>query len=85
MEDILKRLQRSEIILGDGSLGTLLMQRGLKRGDPPEEFNLSRPHILEKIASEYLDAGAEIITTNTFGASPLKKVRNSHSALISEQ
>jgi 5-methyltetrahydrofolate--homocysteine methyltransferase len=72
MEDILKRLQRNEIILGDGSLGTLLIQHGLEHGDPPEAFNLNRPHILEEIASLYLDAGAEIITTNTFGASPLR-------------
>jgi len=72
MENILKRLQRNEIILGDGSLGTLLMQHGLKHGDPPETFNLNRPQVLEEIASLYLDAGAEIITTNTFGASRLR-------------
>ena len=49
MEDILKRLQRGEIIIGDGSIGTILMQRGLKHGNPPEEFNLTKPHILEEI------------------------------------
>jgi 5-methyltetrahydrofolate--homocysteine methyltransferase len=50
----------------------VLMQHGLKLGDPPEEFNLTRPGVLEEIAARYLDAGAEIITTNTFGASPLR-------------
>jgi 5-methyltetrahydrofolate--homocysteine methyltransferase len=72
MENIIKRLQQKEIIVGDGALGTMLMQRGLKFGDPPEAFNLSRPQVLEEIASLYLEAGAEIITTNTFGASPLR-------------
>ena len=72
MENILKRLQRGDVIVGDGALGTMLMQRGLKHGDPPEAYNLTRPNVLEEIASLYLDAGAEIITTNTFGASPLR-------------
>jgi 5-methyltetrahydrofolate--homocysteine methyltransferase len=72
MEDVRKRLQRGDFIVGDGALGTLLMQRGLQRGEPPEVYNLTRPHILEEIASMYVNAGAEIITTNTFGASPLR-------------
>jgi len=72
MEDILKRLQRDDVIVGDGSLGTILMQRGLQHGNSPEEFNLTKPDILEEIASLYFKAGAEIITTNTFGASPLR-------------
>ena len=72
MENILKRLGRGDVIVGDGALGTMLMQRGLKHGDPPEAFNLTRPNVLEEIASLYVAAGAEIITTNTFGASPLR-------------
>jgi len=72
MENILKRLRQKEIIVGDGALGTMLMQRGLKFGDPPETFNFSRLRDLEEIASLYLEAGAELITTNTFGASPLR-------------
>jgi 5-methyltetrahydrofolate--homocysteine methyltransferase len=72
MENILKRLQRGDVIVGDGALGTMLMQRGLKHGDPPESYNLTRPDILEEIASLYLEAGAEIIAANTFGASPLR-------------
>jgi 5-methyltetrahydrofolate--homocysteine methyltransferase len=72
MENILKRLNRGEIIVGDGALGTLLMQRGLKTGEPPEIVNLKNPQHLEEIASLYIEAGAEIITTNSFGASSLK-------------
>jgi 5-methyltetrahydrofolate--homocysteine methyltransferase len=72
MENILKRLRRGEIIVGDGALGTMLMQRGLRHGEPPELFNVEKPQVIEEIAGLYLDAGAEIIETNTFGASPLR-------------
>lgn len=72
MEPILKRLERGEIFVADGAMGSLLMQRGLRAGTPPESFNLSHPEILEEIARLYVDAGAEILQTNTFGASPLK-------------
>jgi 5-methyltetrahydrofolate--homocysteine methyltransferase len=72
MENILERLKRGDVIVGDGALGTMLMQRGLNQGEPPETFNLAKPHVLEEIASLYADAGAEIVSTNTFGASPLR-------------
>jgi 5-methyltetrahydrofolate--homocysteine methyltransferase len=72
MENILERLQRGDVIVSDGALGTMLMQRGLKTGESPETYNLSKPEILEEIASLYLDAGSEIISTNTFGASPMR-------------
>jgi 5-methyltetrahydrofolate--homocysteine methyltransferase len=72
MDSILERLRRGDVIVADGALGTMLMKRGLKHGDPPEEFNLSKQSILEEIAALYLDAGAEIISANTFGASPLR-------------
>ena len=75
MENILNRLQRGEIIVGDGALGTELMKRGLKHGEPPELFNVENPQIIEEIARLYIDAGAEIIETNTFGASPLRLER----------
>ena len=72
MENILDRLRRGEIIVGDGALGTMLMRRGLKQGEPPELLNVEKPQIIEEIARLYLNAGAEIIETNTFGASPLR-------------
>jgi 5-methyltetrahydrofolate--homocysteine methyltransferase len=72
MKDILERLKRGDVIIGDGALGALLLQRGLTHRQPPELYNLTTPHIIEEIASQYLEAGAEIITTNTFGASPLR-------------
>ena len=72
MIPLLERLKQPKALVADGAMGTILIQRGLKEGDIPERFNLEKSEMLEEIAREYMDAGAEIIQTNTFGASPLK-------------
>lgn len=72
MEDLLTRLSRGEILVSDGAMGTMLMERGLNVGEPPELFNLKGFDVLYEIANLYFEAGADIIQTNTFGASPLK-------------
>jgi 5-methyltetrahydrofolate--homocysteine methyltransferase len=72
MEAVTSRVGRGEILLADGAIGSLLMAKGLARGAAPESLNLSHPEILEEIARLYHAAGAQIIQTNTFGASPLK-------------
>ncbi len=72
MNKLLERLNNGEILVADGAMGTMLFERGLKSGECPEGMNLSRVDVLEDIARLYLDAGADIIQTNTFGGSPLK-------------
>ena len=74
MEPILTRINNGEILIADGAIGSLLMARAndLIKGKCPEFINLSRPDILEEVAGLYLEAGADIIETNTFGGSPLK-------------
>ncbi|KPJ74372.1 hypothetical protein AMJ52_00835 [candidate division TA06 bacterium DG_78] len=72
MQKLLRRLKSGEILIADGAMGTMLMERGLNPGEPPESFNLTHPEVLEEIARLYLEAGADIIQTNTFGASPVK-------------
>ena len=56
----------------DGGMGTLLQARGLKPGELPERWNLTHPEDIIDIHSQYLAAGANIITANTFGANILK-------------
>jgi 5-methyltetrahydrofolate--homocysteine methyltransferase len=56
-------------ILADGGMGTTLISLGLERGTPPERWNVDRPEIIRGIHRDYLDAGAKIILTNTFGGS----------------
>ena len=72
MKSLLERLGAGEVLIGDGAWGTLLMTRGLKAGEAPEALNLSQPGTLEEIARLYLEAGADLITTNSFGGSPAR-------------
>ncbi len=72
MKPILSRLQNGPTVIADGAMGTQLYERGLKEGDCPEKINLTSPDILTDIATDYKNAGAEIIQTNTFGASPMR-------------
>jgi 5-methyltetrahydrofolate--homocysteine methyltransferase len=68
-------------IVADGGMGTMLMAVGLLFGDPPEQWNVlpeKQAHI-RAIHRGYLDAGAQIILTNTFGGSPFRlKLHNLH-------
>ncbi len=56
----------------DGGLGTMLQARGLPAGMSPEKFSLDRPDVLQGIHYEYALAGADILTTNTFGGTAFK-------------
>ncbi len=71
MRPPLERLAAGEVLCGDGAWGTQLMARGLAPGDCPENMNLAKPEVLVEVAGLYLDAGADLVTTNTFGGSPL--------------
>ncbi len=72
MKNILDRIKAGEILVGDGAMGTMLFNKGLKMDQCPEKLNLENHTILEEVAQSYLDAGADLIETNSFGGSPLK-------------
>ena len=61
-----------EIIILDGGLGVLLQQRGLGIGQAPEELNLTRPDVVEACQRQFVEAGAQILLSNTFGGSKIK-------------
>lgn len=69
--DIRDKLGR-EIIFFDGAMGTMLQKYGMQTGEIPEILNIKNPDILYRIHSEYLKAGSDIITANTFGVNALK-------------
>ncbi len=60
------------LLFFDGAMGTMLQKNGMKGGDIPELLNITDRSLIEKIHNGYLEAGADIITANTFGANPLK-------------
>ncbi len=72
MRALRERLAAGDVLVGDGAMGTMLFERGLPPGEPPETVTLGRPAVLEEIARLYLEAGADLLETNTFGGSPLK-------------
>jgi 5-methyltetrahydrofolate--homocysteine methyltransferase len=66
-----------QILIFDGAMGTMLMDRGFKIGQCPEGFNLEHPDIVGQIHREYVKAGADIIQTNTFGGNAIR-LKNFH-------
>ena len=73
--DILQELQ-NRILFCDGGMGSLLQEAGLKPGELPGTWNITHPEELVKIHKAYLEAGADIVTTNTFGVDRLKYNKN---------
>lgn len=67
-----ERLQSGSRLLFDGAMGTMLQARGLGPGRNPEIFCLENPDILRRIHADYVKAGADVLTTNTFGGTAFK-------------
>ncbi|MBS5397518.1 MAG: homocysteine S-methyltransferase family protein [Lachnospiraceae bacterium] len=61
-----------EILYFDGGMGTLLQEKGLAPGELPETWNLEHPEVIREIHRRYIEAGSDIVLTNTFGANALK-------------
>jgi len=59
-------------VIADGAMGTMLFANGLMFGDPPEVWNLSKPDVVRRIHRGYLDAGSQILMTNTFGGNRMR-------------
>ncbi len=79
-----ERLQQANPILGDGAMGTLLHQHGVPISTCFDELNLTHPEQVERIHREYLEAGAELIETNTFGASRYKLAKHGLADKVAE-
>ena len=69
--DVLTKLENGYLFF-DGGMGTLLQERGLLAGEAPEIWNITHPDQITAIHRAYFEAGANVVTTNTFGANPLK-------------
>ncbi|MCD8199220.1 MAG: homocysteine S-methyltransferase family protein [Phascolarctobacterium sp.] len=78
----LSKLSGKKIIFFDGAMGTVLQSRGLSAGELPETWNITHPDIIEGVHLAYLEAGADIIKTNTFGANRLKFTEHESDTII---
>jgi len=72
MPSIIERLTEKRILVSDGAWGTSLMKRGFRLGECPELWNLDRPDDILDIARSYVEAGSDIVMTNSFGGSSIK-------------
>ena len=71
-------------LLADGAMGTVLYSRGIFINRCYDELNLSDPSLILSVHEEYLQAGAEILETNTFGANRFRLSRHGLAAKVSE-
>lgn len=76
---MLQERLNKDVLIFDGGFGSQLQERGMKAGEIPEYYNIDHPEIIIDIHQKYLEAGADFITTNTFGANPLKLEQHQYS------
>ncbi len=69
---ISEAVKTKKILVSDGAWGTFLHKKGLKPGECPEEWCINRPDDVLAIAKSYIDAGSDMIETNSFGGTALK-------------
>jgi 5-methyltetrahydrofolate--homocysteine methyltransferase len=74
MKSLLAEIQKGKPLISDGAWGTFLQARGLQPGECPELWNITHRADVFAIAKSYIEAGADIILTNSFGGSPLKLI-----------
>jgi 5-methyltetrahydrofolate--homocysteine methyltransferase len=85
VDKLLDFLSRNQsFVIGDGAMGTMLHAAGLTSGGSPEEWNVSRPDVLKGIHQAYVDAGSQIITTNTFGGNRYRLMLHDHQDRVRE-
>jgi 5-methyltetrahydrofolate--homocysteine methyltransferase len=72
MKKLTERIKAKEILISDGAWGTFLQQKGLQPGECPELWNLTHRDDVLSIAQSYVDAGSNMIETNSFGGSRFK-------------
>jgi len=78
----IKEKLSKEFIIFDGAMGTMLQAKNLPKGVLPESYNLTHPEVITEIHKEYLIAGADVISANTFGANSLKFSKDELKAVI---
>jgi 5-methyltetrahydrofolate--homocysteine methyltransferase len=72
MRKIIEEIKNGRVLVSDGAWGTFLQKKGLQAGECPEQWNISRPADVYDIAHSYIEAGSDMIETNSFGANYYK-------------
>jgi 5-methyltetrahydrofolate--homocysteine methyltransferase len=84
MHAALAKLMSAGPVVTDGAWGTQLQQRGLPIGACPDAWNLTQPDKVAEVALAYVEAGSQIILTNTFGANRFILARHNLADKVAE-
>lgn len=72
MGKIIQELKKGRVLVSDGAWGTFLQKKGLQPGECPEQWNITRPNDVFDIAHSYIEAGSDMVETNSFGGNYFK-------------
>jgi len=81
---ICERIKAGGVLVSDGAWGTFLQKNGLMPGTCPEKWNLDRPDVVRGIAAAYIEAGSQMVESNSFGASRFKLEHYGLAAMVAE-
>ena len=84
MNKFIERLQSGEILIADGSTGASLHKMGLKPGIPPEDLVFDHPEMVLKLEGDFVEAGSDIILTDTFGGSRVLMQKSKYASRTAE-
>lgn len=76
MSKFIDALARKRVLIADGATGTMLQKAGLQPGAAPERWNLEKPEAIHALHRSYLEAGSDLILTNTFGGTRVRLERD---------
>ena len=71
-EFLKSQIENGKPVFFDGGMGTMIQASGVTEYDIPEDLSITHPDLIKKIHRQYLDAGANVLTANSFGINPLK-------------
>jgi methionine synthase I (cobalamin-dependent) len=84
MHETIEKLVSAGTVVTDGAWGTELQQRGLDVGACPDAWNLDKPQKVEEVARAYVEAGSQVVLTNTFGANRVILARHNLADRVAE-
>jgi 5-methyltetrahydrofolate--homocysteine methyltransferase len=87
MSTLISRLEARKVLVADGATGTMLQRAGLEPGVAPERWNLENPEAILELHQGYVNAGSDLILTNTFGGTSIRLKReglNDQAAAINQ-
>ena len=80
----MEKLAEEKVLVSDGATGTYLQMNGLEPGGCPEILNIERPELIQQMATDYFEAGSDMVETNSFGGSRYMLAKYGHGDRVVE-